>query len=74
MGLLEDIGSTIGNAAGAFADFIGGAFEGVVNGVFDGLAGIGATVLRHGLTETHGSETDLMASTATLLDLSLIHI
>jgi len=67
MGLLEDIGGAVGNAFGAFADFIGDAFNGVINGVFDNLANIGAGVLRRGIVELHGSETDVLDSTKALL-------
>lgn len=42
MGLLEDIGETIGGALGALADFIGDAFGSLVRAVGQDLLGIGS--------------------------------
>lgn len=68
MGLLEDIGETIGNALSALAEFIGDAGNSAMRGLFTGVTSLGADVLKTAITEIGGSDSDIALNAKILQD------
>jgi len=71
MGLLEDIGNALGNAAGALANFIGDSFSGVVDFMGDQFKHMGEDAIRNVMLDLQDPESAIQTDSETIMDTAI---